>query len=195
VVAAYGSNNQVYFEPMNEPHGYSSADWRNFAASWIGSHSSVPKERILVGGTGYSQDLRDLCSDSRFNGTLFSYHYYAFFYGTKTYDQWLSDFDTRLGSCASRAVMTEYGAEMDGGLDYNDANATNNFVRYLRAVTERERALGIGGVYWPAIGGKITSGKSWDHYSMYSRSGSGTNQALTVRDSSGAGRVRYGWGL
>jgi endoglucanase len=195
VVAAYGSNNQVYFEPMNEPHGYSSADWRNFAASWISSHSSVPKGRILVGGTGYSQDLRDLCSDSRFSGTLFSYHYYAFFYGTKTYNQWLSDFDTRLGSCAARAVMTEYGAEMDSGLNYNDANATDNFVRYLRAVTERERALGMGGVYWPAIGGKITSGKNWDHYSMYSRSGSGTNQTLTVRNSSGANRVRYGWGL
>jgi hypothetical protein len=195
VIAAYGSNNQVYFEPMNEPHGYSSADWRNFAASWISSHSSVPKSRILVGGTGYSQDLRDLCSDSRFNGTLFSYHYYAFFYGTKTYDQWLNDFDTRLGSCASRAVMTEYGAEMDSDLNYNDANATNNFVRYLRAVTERERALGMGGVYWPGIGGKITSGKSWDHYSMYSRSGDGTDQTLTVRNSSGASRVRYGWGL
>ena len=195
VVAAYGSNNLVYFEPMNEPHGYSSTDWRNFAASWIGSHSSVPRERILVGGTGYSQDLRDLCSDSRFNGTLFSYHYYTFFYGTKTYNQWLSDFDTRLGSCASRAVMTEYGAEMDSGLNYNDAYATDNFVQYLRAVTERERVLGMGAVYWPAIGGKITSGKSWDHYSMYSRSGSGTNQTLTIRNSSGASRVRYGWGL
>jgi endoglucanase len=195
VVAAYGSNNQVYFEPMNEPHGYSSADWRNFAASWINSHSSVPRDRILVGGTGFSQDSRDLCFDSRFSGTLFSYHYYAFFYGTKTYNQWLSDFDARLGNCASRAVMTEYGAEMDSGLNYNDANAANNFVRYLRAVTERERALGMGGVYWPALGGKITSWKSWDHYSMYLRSGSGTNQTLTVRNSSGASRVRYGWGL
>jgi endoglucanase len=195
VISAYGSNSQVYFEPMNEPHGYSSADWRNFAASWLSSHSSVPKGRVLIAGTGYSQDLRDLCSDSRFSGTLLAYHYYAFFYGTKTYDQWLSDFDTRLGSCASRAVMTEYGAQMDNGLNYNDANATDNFVRYLRAVTERERALGIGGVYWPAIGGKIASGKSWDPYSMYSRSGSGTSQTLTVRNSSGASRVRYGWGL
>lgn len=195
VVAAYGSDDKVYFELMNEPHGYSSADWRDFAASWINSHSSVPKDRILIGGTGASQDLRDLCSDSRFSGTLFSYHYYAFFYGTKTYDQWLSDFDTRLGDCASRAVMTEYGAQMDGGLNYNDANATNNFVRYLRAVTERQRALGMGGVYWPALGGKITSGKGWDHYSVYSRSGSGTDQDLTVRNGSGASRVRYGWGL
>jgi hypothetical protein len=195
VVSQYGSNSQVYFEPMNEPHGYSSADWRNFAASWISSHSSVPQGRILIGGTGYSQDLRDLCTDSRFNGTLLAYHYYAFFYGTKTYAEWLSDFDVRLGGCASRAVMTEYGAQMDNGLNYNDANGTDNFVRYLRAVTERERALGMGAVYWPAIGGKIASGKTWDPYSMYSRSGSGAGQSLTVRNSSGASRVRYGWGL
>jgi endoglucanase len=194
-VSAYGSNDRVYFEPMNEPHGYSSTDWRNFAASWISSHPSVPKGRILIGGTGFSQDLRDLCSDSRFSGTLLSYHYYAFFYGTKTYNEWLRDFDTRLGSCASRAVLTEYGAQMDNGLNYDDANATNNFVRYLRAVTERERALGMGGVYWPGLGGKITSGKGWDHYSMYSLSGSGASPTLTVRNSSGASRVRYGWGL
>ena len=195
VISAYGSNSSVYFEPMNEPHGYSSSGWRNFAAAWMSAHSSVPRGRMLIGGTGYSQDLRDLCNDSRFSGTLLSYHYYAFFYGTKTYDQWLADFPTRLGNCASRAVMTELGAQMDNGLNYNKANSTNNFVRYLRAVTERERTLGLGAVYWPAIGGKIASGKSWDPYSMYSRSGSGTNQSLTIRNGSGANRVRYGWGL
>ena len=72
--------------------------------------------------------------------------------------------------------MTEYGAEMGSGLNDDDANATDNFVRYLRAVTERERALGMGGVHWPAIGGKIASGKTWDPYSMYSRSGSGASR-------------------
>jgi hypothetical protein len=195
VVSQYGSNGQVYFEPMNEPHGYSSADWRNFAASWLSAHSSVPKGRILIGGTGYSQDLRDLCNDARFSGTLLAYHYYTFFYGTKTYNEWLSDFGTRLGNCASRAVMTEFGAQMDNGLDYNNANSTDNFVRYLRAVTDRMRALSMGGVYWPAIGGKIASGKTYDPYSMFARQGSGTNLSLTVRNSSGANRVRYGWGL
>ncbi|MFI5908152.1 glycoside hydrolase family 5 protein [Dactylosporangium sp. NPDC051541] len=195
VLSAYAANASVYFEVMNEPHGYSSADWRNFAASWLGSHTNAPKSRVLIAGTGYSQDLRDVCNDSRFSGTLLAYHYYAFFYGTKTYSQWLADFDTRLGGCASRAVMTEYGAQMDNGLNYGDANATDNFVRYLRAVTERERALGMGGVYWPAVGGKIASGKSWDPYSMYSRTSSGTNQTLTVRNNSGRDRVRYGWGL
>jgi endoglucanase len=195
VFAAYGSDSNVYFELMNEPTGYSSADWRNLAAWWINSHPWVPRDRILIGGTGASQDLRDLCSDSRFSGTLFSYHYYAFFYGTKTYEEWLSDFDTRLGNCASRTVMTEYGGQMDSGLDYNDANATNNFVRYLRAATERQRALGMGGVYWPGLGGKISAGKSWDHYSMFSRSGGDADQTLTVRNDSGASRVRYGWNL
>src|SRR5262249_54571947 len=158
----------VYFEPMNEPHGYNSAAWRNFAASWLSSHSNAPRGRVLIGGVGYSQDLRDLCGDSRFSGVLFSYHYYQFFYGPHTFNEWLSSFDTRLGSCASRAVMTEYGAQMDNGLNYGDANSTNDFVRYLRAVAQRERALGMGGVYWPGIGGKIASGKSWDPYSMFS---------------------------
>ena len=44
---------------------------------------------MLIGGTGFSQDLRDVCNDSRFNGTLLSFHHYAFFYGDNTYDGWV----------------------------------------------------------------------------------------------------------
>ena len=91
VTNTYGSNASVYFEPMNEPHGYSSAEWRNVAADWLSyRHSAVPDGRVLIGGTGFSQDLRDICNDSRFNATLLSFHNYAFFYGAMTYDAWRS---------------------------------------------------------------------------------------------------------
>ena len=80
----------VYFEPMNEPHGYSSAEWRNVAANWLSYHSSAVPGRVLIGGTGFSQDLRDICNDSRFNSTLLSFHHYAFFYGAMTYDAFRS---------------------------------------------------------------------------------------------------------
>ena len=136
VTSQYGSNAQVYFEPMNEPHGYTSAEWRNVAANWLATTTRRCRGRILIGGTGYSQDLRDVCNDSRFNATLLSFHHYAFFYGAMTYDAWRSHITTRLGNCASRAVATEFGAPMDSGLNYGDANSTDNFVRYIRAVTQ-----------------------------------------------------------
>jgi hypothetical protein len=194
VTAQYGSNSLVYFEPMNEPHGYSASAWINLAASWINARSSIPRGRILVGGTGYSQDVRPVCADSRLNGTLLSYHHYAFFYGTKDYNGWVQSFRERLGSCASRSVLTEFGAPMDTGLNYNDPRSTNNFVRYIRADTDSLRALNMGSVYWPALGGKITAGQNYDWYSMFALRGSGTNLTVSIRNASGADRLKHGWG-
>ncbi|MBV1856408.1 RICIN domain-containing protein [Catellatospora sp. NEAU-YM18] len=193
VINTYGSNGNVYFEPMNEPHGYSSTDWRNVAANWLSQHSAAVPGRVLIGGTGYSQDLRDICNDSRFNATLLSFHYYAFFYSPMTYDAFRSHIQTRLGNCASRTVATEYGAPMSTGLNYGDPNSTDNFVHYLRAMAQVMRDNQMGGTYWPAIGGKPgTIGYDW--YSMFALSGSGTDLNLTVRNTSGADRIRYAWG-
>ncbi|MFY1620342.1 RICIN domain-containing protein [Micromonospora sp. WMMD736] len=193
VTNTYGANTNVYFEPMNEPHGYSSEQWRTVAANWLTSHSSAPPGRVLIGGTGFSQDLRDICNDSRFNATLLSFHYYAFFYGAMTYDAFRGHIQTRLGTCASRAVATEFGAPMNDGRNYADANSTDNFVRYIRAMAQVMRDNQMGGTYWPALGGKPgTIGYDW--YSMYALGGSGTDLTLTVRNTSGADRLRYAWG-
>ncbi|MFD5823938.1 RICIN domain-containing protein [Lentzea sp. NPDC060358] len=193
VTNTYGSNGNVYFEPMNEPVGYSSAEWRDVAANWLGRHTSAVPSRVLVGGVGYSQDLRDVCTDSRFGSTLFSFHHYAFFYEAMTYDQFRAHIQTRLGNCASRAVVTEFGAPMSTGLDYGDANSGENFVRYIRAIAQVMRDNRMGGTYWPAVGGK-PGNIGYDHYSMYAMSGSGTTLDLTVRNPSGAERLRYAWG-
>ncbi|QEO15457.1 cellulase family glycosylhydrolase [Agromyces intestinalis] len=193
VINAYGGNSNVYFEPMNEPHGYSSQEWRDVAARWLDRHTGAPKARVLIGGTGYSQDLRDICNDSRFNSTLLSFHHYAFMYSAMTYDAFLSHIKTRLGNCASRAVVTEFGSPMNNGLDYANAGSTDNFVRYLRAIAQVMRENNMGGTYWPALGGK-PGDIGYDWYSMFAKSGSGTNLNLSIRNQSGADRVRYAWG-
>jgi hypothetical protein len=193
VTTQYGSNSLVYFEPMNEPHGYSSTDWRNLAASWISARPSIPKDRILIGGTGFSQDAKPICADSRFNGTLVSFHHYAFFYGTKDYAGWVQSVRDQLGSCGPRAVLTEFGAPMNNGLDYANAGSTDNFVRYLRAVTDVAREQNMGSTYWPALGGK-TGSIGYDWYSMFAVSGSGTDLNLTIRNPAGADRIRHAWG-
>ena len=193
VTSQYGSNGLVYFEPMNEPHGYSSTQWRDLAADWLDRHYSATPARVLIGGVGYSADLRDVCDDSRFDGTLLSYHHYAFFYGENTYEGWRDHVIARLGSCASRAVMTEFGGAMNSGLDYGDPDSSANFVRHIRAVTDVMRENRMGGTYWPAIGGK-PGNIGYDGYSMYIKGGSGTDLSLTVRNESGANRLRWAWG-
>jgi hypothetical protein len=194
VIAQYSSNSLVYFEPMNEPHGYSSTEWRNLAADWIAERPSLPRDRIFVSGTGYNTDVKPVCNDSRLDGTYLSLHHYAFFSSPKTYDQWVAHFRDAVGSCGSRTVLDEFGAPMDNGLDYNNPNSTDNFVRHIRAATDSVRALNMGAVYWPGLGGKITSGTNHDWYSIQALHGSGTNLTLSTRNTTGVDRLKYAWG-
>jgi len=195
VTNEYGNNSLVHFEPMNEPHGYSATEWTNMAAAWINRHPSVPKNRILLSGTSYSQDLKPVCADSRLDGTLLSYHIYTFFYGDNDYDGWVRRFRNGLGNCSSRAITTEFGAPMDSDLDYADAGSRDNFVRYFRAVTDAMRELNMGSTYWPALGGKVKEGQRDDWYSIQKLRGSGANIKLSTPNASGVARLWHGWGL
>jgi hypothetical protein len=82
---------------------------------------------------------------------------------------------------------------MDLSLDYDDDTSTDNFVRYFRAVTDTMRQLEMGGVYWPAVGGKVAE-CGYDQYSMYALGSSGTELDVRVRNSSGASLLKHGWG-
>lgn len=195
VIEQYVNNTLVYFEPMNEPHGYSGAEWTDIAADWIDIHSSVPTGRILVDGTGYADNLQAVCDDSRLDGTLLSYHTYAFFRGQpQDYAAWHRDFENGLADCASRAVVTEFGSPMDAGFDYSDPDSEENFVQYLRAVTDSMRNHSIGSTYWPAVGGKITAGQDDDWYAMQKLEGSGPDVTVTTPSDTGADRLFYSWG-
>ncbi|MCZ4102077.1 cellulase family glycosylhydrolase [Streptomyces sp. So13.3] len=195
VVAKYGSNGLVYFEPMNEPHGYDATEWTNVAATWLADRPSVPRGRIFISGVGYNGDVKPVCGDSRLDGTYLSYHHYAFMSAAKTYDQWVAHFKDGIGPCASRTVLDEFGAPMDDGLNYNTTTSTDNFIRYLRADTDTVRALGVGAVYWPALGGPHNERPTYDYYSLFALQGSGTNLSLGVRNISGIDRLKYAWGL
>ncbi|MGX5183134.1 ricin-type beta-trefoil lectin domain protein [Streptomyces avermitilis] len=194
VIGKYGSNSLVYFEPMNEPNGYSATDWANLAAKWITDRPSVPKNRIIVSGPGSNDYVTTVCADSRLEGTYLSLHHYAFGKPAKTYSEWVTDFKSKVGTCGTRTVLDEFGAPMDTGLNYNDATSTDNFVRYLRADTDTARSLGMGAVYWPALGGKRIDRPTYDWYSLFDLKGSGTNLALGVRNISGIDRLKYAWG-
>ncbi|HEY0000220.1 MAG TPA: cellulase family glycosylhydrolase [Actinoplanes sp.] len=195
VVAKYGANSLVDFELLNEPHGYGADEWKTVVAAWISARPSVPRNRIFVSGSGYNQDIQTMCADSRFDGTYLSLHHYTFFSGAKTHDEWVTYLKNAIGTCASRTVLDEFGAPMDTGLNYNDAASTDNFVAYFHAATQVLRELQMGSVYWPGLGGKITAGQTDDWYSMQKLQGSGTNLTLTTPSASGAGRLRYAWGL
>ena len=206
LVAKYGSNALVYFEPMNEPHGYSLTDWSNLAAQWISTYPSVPASRIIISGTGYDQSITGVCADSRFAGTYFAFHDYAFFSGNEDYAQHVADMKADIGTCGSRTIMDEFGgptvltsqSDIAGGAtlpklnyDGSDTSGTavaNNFVAYIQAVTDTERSLGMGSVYWPGL-------RDGDAYSLTYYSDSADDLPLVLNNQSMLDRIKYGWGL
>ncbi|KUL27894.1 RICIN domain-containing protein [Actinoplanes awajinensis] len=189
IVTRYASNANVYFEPFNEPYGYSDTDWKNLAAQWLTNYASVPRARVIISGAGYNQRLTTIGSDTRFDGTLISRHIYQFFDAARvTEDSWREALRTSVGSYASRVLITEFGATMTDGRNYNAVSSSDKFVPFLRGVAAEARAEGLGTVYWPGI-------RIADPYRLQEISGSGTALTLTTTNASGRDQLRYSWGL
>jgi endoglucanase len=190
VTSTYLHNSRVYFEPMNEPFGYTPAKWSDLAAQWLSTYPSVPRDRVFVSGSGYNDNVTTVCADSRLNGTYLSLHHYGFWKSNASYGQWASDLKSRIGNCASRTVADEFGAPMTTGLNYDQpaADSTDgNSVAFMQADTDTFRALHMGSVYWPGL-------RTGDTYTMENLTGSGTRLSLETTNATGADRLEWGWG-
>lgn len=187
ITSAYARNPQVHFEPMNEPFGYTSQEWRDIAAHWLAAHRHIPRDRILIAGIKYSEDVKPVCADSRLDGTRIALHNYGFWHTDWTSpDQWKQDFKERIGTCASRTVLDEFGAGMTTGLDYNGPVNGSNEIAYIQAATDTIRDMNLGSVYWPGL-------RTGDTYSLTTLHGTGTRLTLTLNNTSGLDRLHHAW--
>jgi len=186
VTAGYGSDGGVYFEPMNEPFGYSLSAWVSLCSGWLSRHSAIPRGRVLISGTGYNDNVTGVGASSALTGTLLSLHFYGFWASSTTRAAWTTNLSARLGSYSSRTIIDEAGAPMTTGLTYTGgANQDGNvFTSYFAATTDLTRSRQMGVVYWPGL-------RSGDTYSLTRQSGSG----LAVNNASGVAQLRWGWGL
>jgi hypothetical protein len=206
ITAKYLNQPLVYLDPINEPIGFNTTDWLNFAANFI-SHETgegMPANRLFIEGAqldggGWGSDIRPLCTDSRFNGVYLALHRYGFPYGSRTYSQWITDITTLIGNCASRTVIEEFGSESDQGINY-DAQPTgtsNKEVAYLRAITDIIRQDHLGAIWCHTIGGRTSTP---DHDTLdilrliSGYDGSGNNVPLWVPDPTSYDRLMWAWG-
>jgi hypothetical protein len=185
VIATYGNERGVYFEIFNEPHGYNLTDLTALYAQWLAKYPTVPHGRILVGGTGYCDNLTGVGADSRFADCLLSLHNYAF-WATRTSAEWRQSWLISIGNYASRTVVTEFGSTMTQGKDYNSTVAGDNETDYIQASTSLFREMGIPSVYWPGL-------RDGDWYSLQTLDYS--TYKLSTTNASGLYRLQYGWGL
>ncbi|MFJ2814910.1 cellulase family glycosylhydrolase [Streptomyces sp. NPDC087294] len=187
VVTAYRHNSRVFFEPMNEPHGYTDTAWADIAATWLDTYPTVPRDRVFVSGAGYNDHVTSVCADPRLKGTYLSLHHYGFWKSYATYDQWAADLKERIGDCAGRTVADEFGAPMTTGLDYNTRTPDDNSVHFIQADTDTFRKLRMGSVYWPGL-------RTDDTYSLQKLIGDATRPWLATTNQSGADRLAWAWG-
>ncbi len=196
VIKEYGDNSNAYFEIFNEPHMYTKDELRNLYADWLKRYPDVPRDHVLLDGTGLAWNVPEIADDSRFDGCLFAVHEYTFWNMSITTEQgWMNSFKGKVGKYADRTVATEWGGAMGEGdkngvhyeiMDYNDPNPSNYFMAYIRGMSEQLRQWKMGSFYWVGL-------RDEDWYSMTKRSGSGANTTLSIVNQSGVDRMQYTW--
>jgi hypothetical protein len=168
VTKDYAHNPRVFFEPMNEPYGYTAAQWIQICTQWLADHTSIPRDRVVISGTGYNDNVTLVGAASALDGTLLSLHFYGYWASYTTEADWINNLLPRIGAYAYRTIIDEAGAPMTIGLNYGAHNG-NTYTSYLAATTDIARGMGMGLVYWPGL-------RFGDSYSIESL---GTNGRLT----------------
>ena len=184
VVARYRNNLRVYFEPMNEPFGYSLDEWVSLTSSWLDRHDDVPRGRVVISGTGYNDNVTGVGAAPELKGTLLSLHFYGFWADHTTEEAWQANLLPRIGAYGWRTIIDEAGAPMTTGLNYGNHEG-NIYTSYLGALTETARDQRMGVVYWPGL-------RDGDAYSMTTQL---AEKDLEVNSESGLAQLQWGWGL
>ncbi len=183
VVGEFQHTPNVYFEPMNEPHGYSLDQWVAVTSQWLTDHQQVPRNRVVISGTGYNDNVVGVGDAPQLKGTLLSLHFYGYWANHTTEADWTADLAGRIGEYAGRTIIDEAGSPMTIGLNYGAHNG-NVYTSYLAAVTDFARQNRMGIVYWPGL-------RAGDSYSIESLQPDGT---LTDNSASGVAQLKWGYG-
>jgi hypothetical protein len=189
VVDAYQDSSLVFFDIHNEPYGYSSSAWVTFAENWLTTFPTVPKDRIIIAGTGYDQDVTPVGADAKLAGTLLSLHVYTFFSSSiTTAAGWESNMKGNLGSYYGRTIATEWGSPMTSGTNYDVTTDGDLYISYMNGVPDQLRSYGMGSCFWPGL-------RIADPWSITTLNGTGSNLSLSVTNASGLDRIHWAWGL
>jgi endoglucanase len=184
IVTKYGNNPSLYFEVINEPHGYSLSALTTLYADWLNRFPAVPRGRIILGGTGFSQNVTGVGADNRLSSCLLALHNYTFFGNANmlTPASWENQMQNNIGNFASRTVVTEFGAEMTTNKNYTGAVNGDVSIAFIQGVTNKCKNSALSSVYWPGL-------RTADRYSLFTFNGT----TMTLTNASGLSRLQLGW--
>lgn len=184
VDAVYKNNNMVYYEPINEPYGYSLSGLEGVYTTFLG-FIGKSQNHIILGGTGYEDHVTGIGGDSSFNNCLLAVHDYAGWGNHTTDAAWSTDLYDRVYPYQGRTIMTEFGSATSTGLNYATANSGNNDICFTRGMCNQCRSWGGMGLTWfPA-----TQNDSANNKRMFNGPGQG------LFDQSLVNELQYGWNI
>lgn len=183
VDGVYHANNSVYYEPINEPFGYTAAGLESVYTTFLG-FITKSQSHIILDGTGYSDNVTAIGGDSSFNSCLLSVHDYAMWNpGLTSESGWESDLYNRVNPYQSRTIMTEFGAVTTTGLYYGATTSDNN-ISFIRGMCNECQTLSMGSVYFPAHQPTANNNKRL----FYGPGGGAINPSIITE-------LQSGWGL
>ena len=173
--------NKVYFSPFNEPFGLGKNTLANLQGDFL-DDTVKPKGKVLINGTGYDDNVKEIAEFSRFNGCGFSQHIYPWYANHSTNAKWREEVKNRVGSSYySRTVVTEFGNQTISSRDYQSGSTGDGSVEFVRGVTQACKGTNMGCMWWPG----------WRDGDSF-RAWEGTN-ADTARNESLFDRLEYGF--
>ncbi len=193
VTAEFGQEDAVFFEIFNEPYGYTDEEWREVAHQWLVRYlpriKQQNKSRILVSGSGYNENLRQVGADRRFAGCRLSFHLYAWFGGKhQSPEGWEKELAQRIGQeNVSRTIVTEWGAPMKNRPMPDRLSSSSMSVdqAFLLGMSSFLRKGKMGSIYWPGL-------RDGDDFSLLERIGA--TSELRITNESGKALLRDSFG-
>lgn len=184
VDGVYGNNNAVYYEPINEPHGYTLSGLESVYSTFLGLGLKKGQDHIILDGTGYADNVTGIGGDSSFNSCLLAVHDYSFWATHTTDAAWSTDLYDRVYPYQGRTIMTEFGAPTTTGLNFGTANSGDNDICFVRGMCNQIISWGgMGAVWFPAHQAGTGNNKR-----MFNGPGQGIINPSLVDE------VEYGWG-
>jgi hypothetical protein len=181
VDGVYKNNNAVYYEPINEPSGYSATGLESVYTTFLG-FINKSQNHILLGGTGYEDNVTAIGGDSSFNNCLLAVHDYAAWEPYTTASAWSTDLYNRVHPYQSRTIMTEMGAVTTSGLNY-EASSSDSNICFVQGMCNQSISWGGMGLVWfPADQAGTGNNKR-----MFNGPGEGIINRSLVNE------MQYGW--
>ena len=190
VINDYASSPYVFFDIHNEPHGYTNAQWIQQVKDWIAKFPNVPKNRIVVAGTGWDDNVANVATAFP-DMPLLEVHDYVFNGNYPGSAKWGQQLLGRLGSGTSRTLVGEFGTGV-ANTDFSTGVETDPGKSFVVGFTNTIHDNNMGSCWWPGLWAVPGNSSSWGLLTM---NGSGNNITYSITSQTALDRIWHGWHL